>query len=143
MPIPSFRHLDDASLLLDPETEATADALLRTIRQVFTEIGPGLAEAVYQEAMEIALVDASVPFVSKPRIKVEFRGVQLRRAAEPDFLVGERVVLELKAVQEFHPSHEAQLLSYLRVTKRPLGFLMNFHSPRLGPGIRRKVLSTE
>lgn len=141
MPIPSFRFLDDDSLVLPVALEEFAGNVLGIVRQVYTEIGPGLKEPIYQEALGIALTDAGIVFIAKPRLRVVFRGRPLRKPVEPDFLVGDHIVLELKAVEEFHPSHHAQLVTYLRVAKRPLGFLINFNAPRLGLGIKRKVLT--
>lgn len=141
VPTAGPRRLDDESLLLSPEIEQLADTMLGVIRQVYLEVGPGLPEAIYQEALEIAFTEIGLSFVAKPRLRVTFRGRVLRRSAEPDFLVGEHVVLELKAAEDLHARHHAQLLTYLRVARRPLGFLVNFHAPRLALGLRRKVLT--
>lgn len=140
MPIPSFRHLDEDSLVLPRDLEEEAGRLLGVVREVYRELGPGLKEDSYQEAMEIALAEAGFSFVAKPRIAITFRGRTLRRKAEPDLLVGENIVVELKAAEEFHPSHFAQLVSYLRASRRRLGSVINFGAPTLSQGIRRRVL---
>jgi GxxExxY protein len=136
-----WRHLDDESILLDPETESIVDRVLRVVREVYVELGPGLSEAIYQEAMEIALSEAQVPFVPKPALVVAFRGRQLLRRAFPDLIVANRVVVELKAAESIHPVHETQLLTYLRITGHPVGSGINFHAPTLSTGIRRRVLT--
>lgn len=141
MPIPSFRHLDDDTLLLPVEVEELAGSMLAAARRVYRELGPGLTEPIYQEALEFALADAGIPFVARPRFRPVFAGRTLRRHVEPDFIIGDSIVVELKAAESFHPMHEAQLITYLRLTRRPLGFLLNFCAPTLSQGIRRKILT--
>ena len=137
-----LRQLDNADISLGADIEALVDRTLREIRAVYREIGPGLSEGIYHEALEIALSEAGIAYASKPRLRVAFRGRVLQRHAEPDFLIGEFLVVELKAVEEFHPGHEAQLLTYLRHTQRPVGFLVNFRAPRLAAGLKRMVLTS-
>lgn len=141
MPIPSFRHLSDDTILLPRAVEELAGQVLGAARQVYRGLGAGLTEPIYQEAIEIALAEAGIEFVAQPRIRPVFRGRVLRHSAVPDLLVGSSIVVELKAVESFHPMHEAQLLTYLRLTQRPLGFLINFNAPTLSAGIKRRVLT--
>lgn len=73
---------------------------------------------------------------------IEFRGIILKGTAEPDLLIDEHIVVEVRAVEEFHRVHSARLLTCLRVTRRPLGFLNNFNAPTLSEGIRRLLLTS-
>lgn len=136
----AFRHLTDESLLLEDHIERLADRLLAIVREVYYEIGGGLPEAVYQEALEIAFEEAGLRFQAQPHVQVRFRDRTLKRHATPDFLIEETIVLELKSVEGWSPAHDIQLLTYLRLTQRPLGFLVNFRAPSLSAGLRRKVL---
>lgn len=137
---PRIRHLLDESLRLDDDVEALAGATLGVVREVYHEIGAGLPEPIYQEALELAFADAGIAVQAQPEIRVRFRGRVLNRHARPDFLVGNSLVLELKSVEEWSMAHEVQLLTYLRLTGRPLGFLVNFRAPTLSQGVRRKIL---
>jgi GxxExxY protein len=107
--------------------------------EVHRTLGPGLLESVYRQALchELSLRD--VPHCSERSLKAVYKGLQLDAAYRMDVLVGDRVVLELKAVEMLLPVHSAQLLSYLRLTGCKLGLLINFNVPRLRDGVRRVV----
>ena len=93
--------------------------------EVYRELGYGFLEAVYQGAFAKALIDRGVPFVREPTLFISFRGVEVG-ACRPDFLVHSAVVVELKAVRALDPSHEAQLMNYLRASDFEVGVLFNF-----------------
>ena len=99
--------------------------------EVFNELGSGFLEPIYQEALEVALLDAGIPFVREKELTVFFRGKPLKKKYYADFVIGEEVILELKAVQRILPEHKAQLMNYLKATKKPLGFIINFHGDKL------------
>ena len=96
--------------------------------EVYNELGPGFLEEVYQEAMEIELAAREIPFVSKPRLKIQFKGQTLRKYYDADFLVHSAIVVELKAVRTLLPEHEAQLLNELKATRLRVSYLINFGS---------------
>jgi GxxExxY protein len=104
---------------------------------VHRALGPGFLESVYHAAMRIALAHRSIPFESQVAVETTFEGVVVGRA-RIDLIAGNRVVLELKAVERLRDVHFAQLRSYLRATKLHLGLIFNFNSPTLT--IRRVVL---
>lgn len=85
--------------------------------------------------------EAGIPFLPQPKLRVLFRGRVLKRCAVPDLLAGDHLVVELKAVEQMHAAHLAQLVTYLRIAKRPLGFVVNFNAPRLSEGIKRRVVT--
>lgn len=98
------------------------------IFDVHNEVGPGLREECYQKAMEIRLTEKGIPYVAKPRTRGELvhQGVCVD-AFEPDLLVDEQLVLELKAQREgFAQANFTQILTYLKFWNRPLGLLVNF-----------------
>ncbi len=102
-------------------------------------LGPGLLESAYEEALCLELEDAglrvgrqvSVPLTYKGRPVGEYR---------LDLVVDNAVIVELKCVERLEPIHQAQLLTYLRITGKTVGLLINFHVPVLKAGIKRMVL---
>jgi GxxExxY protein len=86
------------------------------------------------------LVLRKIPFQSEVALPVHYKGVQLDCGYRVDFIVNERVVVELKSVEALAPIHESQLLTYLRLSKLRVGLLINFNVPVLPKGILRRVL---
>ena len=99
--------------------------------EVFNELGPGFLEAVYQEALTVEFTKQNVPFVEFAEMNVYYKGIELRKKYYPDFLCYDDIVLEIKAMETLSPADEAQLLNYLKGTKKPLGLLVNFGGERL------------
>lgn len=108
--------------------------------EVHRALGPGLLESAYQACLAHGLSIRDLPFEKEKPVPVEYKGVRLDCGYRPDFIVADKVVVELKAVQEIHPVHEAQLLTYLRLTGCKVGLLINFDVPLLKDGITRMVL---
>jgi len=100
-------------------------------------LGPGLLESAYQACFcrEISL--NKIPFRREVAIPVEYKGVKIDCAYRADIIVDKKVILEIKAVEKLLPIHQAQLLTYLRLTELKLGLLINFNVPVLKDGIRR------
>lgn len=94
--------------------------------EVYNERGYGLAEEIYQECLEIEFGLRKIPFVSKLELKCFYKGRELKRKYVPDLFVYGGLVVELKSVAQLAPEHEAQLLNYMRLTKQPVGYLINF-----------------
>lgn len=112
--------------------EAEGYALLGAALEVYRELGPGFLEEVYQEAIEIELIARGIPFISKPRLHIQFKGKPLRKCYDADLLVHSAIVVELKAVRTLAPEHEAQLLNELNATRLRVAYLLNFGAaPRL------------
>jgi GxxExxY protein len=107
---------------------------------VHRELGPGLLESIYEEAMTVELANGGIQFVRQVEIPVVYKGTTLSGSFRVDMVVENKVVLELKTVESILPVHEAQLLSYLRLGGWPTGLLLNFRSALLCNGIRRLVL---
>jgi GxxExxY protein len=81
-----------------------------------------------------------VDYLREVELPIIYKNVRLDSAYRIDLIVGNRVIVELKSVQEILPVHEAQLLTYMRLTRMPVGLLINFNVPVLKDGIRRRVL---
>ena len=94
--------------------------------EVYNELGFGLAEEIYQESLEIELESRGIPFRSKQELKCFYKGRELKKRYVPDLIVFECLVTELKSVSQLVPEHEAQLINYMRITKQPVGYLINF-----------------
>jgi GxxExxY protein len=117
--------------------EALARGLIGHAIAVHRALGPGFSEAVYARAMEIELRQARIAFHSEVSITVLYRGTPVGHH-RLDLLVGEQVVLELKALPAIEPVHRAQVLAYLRTSGCRLGYVLNFGAATLG--IRRVIL---
>lgn len=117
----------------DELARVTIDAALAVHR----ELGPGLLESAYAAAMAIELGTRSIGFEREWPIAATYRGRPLGVAYRADFLVGGKLLVELKAVHSLEPIHGVQLLSYLRLADLRLGLLINFHARLLKQGIQR------
>lgn len=96
---------------------------------VYNELGFGLLEPIYQEALERELFTREIPFDAQRELTIFYKEQPLLKKYIPDLFVFERIVAELKAVKELLPEHEAQLINYMRITKSPVGYLINFGKP--------------
>jgi GxxExxY protein len=94
--------------------------------EVYNQLGYGMAEEVYQQSLEIELELRSIPFRTKHELAVFYKTRQLNTKYRPDLIVFEGIVVELKAVAQLLPEHEAQLFNYMRIARRPVGYLCNF-----------------
>ena len=121
------------------EKELTGQIIGAAI-EVHRELGPGLLESTYQACLAQEFSMRGLPFQREKPLPVEYKGHQLDCGYRLDFIVDEKVVVELKAVDEIHPVHQAQLLTYLKLTGCKVGLLINFNVPVLKDGITRRVL---
>jgi GxxExxY protein len=94
--------------------------------EVYNEQGCGLAEEIYQESFEIELESRGISFRSKQELKCFYKGRELKKHYVPDLFAFECLVVELKSVAQLLPEHEAQLMNYMRITRQPVGYLINF-----------------
>jgi len=108
--------------------------------EVHRALGPGLLESAYQSCLAQELALRELPFEKEKPLRVSYKGTRLDCGYRLDFVVAQKVVLEIKAVETIHPVHEAQLLTYLKLTGCRVGLLINFNVPVLVHGIRRRVL---
>ncbi|MCX6938658.1 MAG: GxxExxY protein [Verrucomicrobia bacterium] len=93
---------------------------------VYNDLGGGLSEEIYQESFEIELAERGFRFEAQPELLVLFKGRPLKKRLRPDLMIESEVVVELKAVSALCEEHRAQLLNYLRVTQKKVGYLINF-----------------
>jgi GxxExxY protein len=121
---------------LDPLTGAVLGAAI----EVHRVLGPGLLESVYQEALGCELNLRGIPFEAQAKVPIDYKGFVLGEKLRMDMVVDGRVVLKLKSVERLEPIHEAQLMTYLRLSRMHVGLLINFNVRVLKDGIRRRVL---
>lgn len=93
--------------------------------EVHHELGFGLLEPIYQEALQVELNDMNIPNEREQEIPIRYKNHLLEKKYKVDFLVGD-IVIELKSVEHLTSDHRAQLCNYLRLTKKPIGLLINF-----------------
>lgn len=107
--------------------------------EVHRALGPGLLESAYETCLCHELTLRNIPFERQLQLPVEYKGVKLDAGYRIDILVDKLVIVELKAIDSLAPIHEAQLLTYLKLTHLWLGLLVNFNVPILKHGIKRMV----
>lgn len=122
----------------DPELDALAHTVIGAAIEVHRRYGPDLDEALYEAAMEVELKLRGVPFQSQVWVEVDYKGVVIGKR-RIDLIVGERLVVERKAVEQLTPLHKAQVKTYLKITRLKLGLLINFNVILLKEGIKRII----
>jgi GxxExxY protein len=122
------------------ETERIGKTVLDAAYKVHTVLGPGLLESVYRTATRHVLIISGTLAETEVKLQIMFEGVELDSALRIDLLVEKCVIAELKSVEKMNPVYEAQLITYLRLSKVRLGFLINFNVPHLKDGIKRIVV---
>ena len=126
---------------MNPEINQLTEQIIGAAIDVHKDLGPGLLESAYQLALAHEFKLRQLSFEEQRVCPVQYKGLQIADAYRMDFLVENKVVVELKAVDALLDVHEAQLLTYLRFTHCRLGLLFNFHSTVLTKhGLRRLAL---
>src|SRR5262245_16452498 len=120
----------------DPLTQQVIGAAI----EVHREMGPGLLESVYQKCLEFELRLRGLAFEPQAHLPIVYKGTKVDDELIMDIFFPERLVVELKAVEKLLPVHEAQLLTYLRLSRTHVGLLINFNVPVLKDGLKRMVL---
>ena len=99
--------------------------------ELHRELGKGYSEAVYQQTLGIVFEEKGIPAEREVLLPIYFHGRKLEKIYKADFLVFGEIILELKAVSDLLPEHRAQLINYLKITKKKVGLLVNFAKPSL------------
>ncbi len=120
--------------------EELTEKIIGAAIEVHRALGPGLLESIYQVCLAREFALRGLKFVEQKPLPVEYKGLRLESGYRLDFLAEDKVVVELKAVDSMHAVHEAQLLTYLKLTGCKVGLLINFNVAVLKNGIVRKVL---
>jgi GxxExxY protein len=103
-------------------------------------LGPGLLESIYEKCFCYELSKRNIPFITQKCVDLIYDGLVIDDGLRIDILVDDLIVVELKAQEIYHPVWEAQLLSYLKLTNKRLGYIINFHVPLMKDGLKRMIL---
>lgn len=129
----------DSQTSQDFREDRAASAVIDAAMIVHKEMGPGLLESIYEECLCRVLSKNNIPFTRQTIFPVFFMGEIIDQSLRLDLLVDDCLVVELKSVEKLSPLHEAQLHTYLKISDKRLGLLMNFNTPLLKDGIKRIV----
>jgi len=130
-------HKGTKAARLDEGTEAVASKIVDAAYQVHKALGPGLLESVYQACLAHEMSRQGLAFEQEVALPINYQGLRLESGLRLDLVVESRIVIELKAVESLLPVHTAQMISYLKLSGHPLGFLINFNVPLIKNGLKR------
>ena len=114
--------------------------IIGCVYKVHSELGPGLLESTYEICLEYELLKAGLMVERQKALPVIYDEIKLNAGYRIDLLVNQQVVLELKAVDELAPIHQAQVMTYLKLSGLKLGFLLNFNVKDMKKGIKRIIM---
>ena len=123
----------------DLPENAITERIIKCAIAVHREIGPGLLESVYEEALDIECKLDGLHVSRQFKVPVLYRG-QIIGEYQPDMLINDLVIVEIKSVERFDPVFEAQVLTYSKITRKRVGLLINFNSRLVKDGINRFIL---
>jgi len=131
------RHGEELEVLLARELTET---IIGAAIEVHKALGAGLLESAYEECLRHELTIRGHTVRQQVPLPVVYKGLELECGYRMDLVVDETVIIEVKSVDQLHPVHEAQLLTYLRISGKRVGLLINFNVEVLKNGIKRRVL---
>ena len=123
------------------DENALSNLIIGAAIEVHKYLGPGLLESLYEEPMGYEFVQRQLVFERQKQLPLVYKGIQMESGFRVDFLVGGLVIVELKAVDRLLPIHDAQVLTYLKLTNCKLGLLLNFNVLMMKHGIKRIALN--
>jgi len=127
-------------MALSEKEESIAKAMVDAAYVIHKQLGPGLLEKVYEVCFCHELSKRGLKYQRQVDIPIIYDGITFNEGLRLDVLVEDLIICELKAVDEMNPLWEAQILSYLKLTGKRLGFLINFNVPLIKDGIKRIIL---
>ena len=123
--------------MISDAIERTVNKIIGCAIEVHRNLGPGLLESVYRECLLIELREASLRVECERRMPLSYKGHKIGSALKLDLLVENCIVVELKSIEQIHPIHLAQVITYLKLSECPVGLLLNFNATSLRAGLRR------
>ena len=123
--MPDYNNIDELN-----------DAVIKAATEVHQIIGPGMMKSVYQECLSHELGLRDIPFETRKKLPIEYKGAMLDSGFRLDFVVDDRLIIELKSNDSLQPADEARLMTYLYLTGTEAGLLINFNVPILKDGIK-------
>ncbi len=126
---------------IDPETDKVAKEVVDAAFQVHKNLGPGLLENAYETCLLYEIIQKGLKVERQVEVPLVYKGVQMNAGFRLDLLVENKIIVEIKAIEHLLPVHRAQVLTYLKLAKLKLGFLINFNEETLKQGLERIALS--
>jgi GxxExxY protein len=123
-----------------PTNASLTHEIIGLAMHVHSRLGPGLLESAYERCLCHEFDRVGLAYIRQVALPLDYDGVHLECGYRVDLIARDEVILELKAVEKIQPLHEAQLLTYLRLSRYRVGLLINFNTVSLKDGIRRRVL---
>jgi GxxExxY protein len=130
-------------MLADVPFNALTRDIIGAASEVHRALGPGLLESSYAPCLRRELTLRGIPYRAEQTVRIEYKGVVLDPAYRVDLIVEDAVVVELKSVDRLISVHDAQVLTYMRLTSCPAGLLINFNVPKLVDGVKRLILPSK
>ncbi|WP_211369221.1 GxxExxY protein [Roseospira navarrensis] len=125
---------------IDADLNDLSGAVVDAAYRVHSALGPGLMEGVYETCLAYELGERRVPYVRQLEVPVQYDGQSMGTGFRVDLFVGNRLIVELKAVESINKVHKAQLLTYMKLMDQRLGLLINFNVHLIRDGITRLIL---
>lgn len=122
-----------------PETDSLTHRIIALAMRVHTRLGPGLLESAYERCLCHEFDQNALAYNRQVDLPIDYDGIRLDCGYRADLIIDDDVILELKSVERILPLHEAQLLTYLRLSRCRIGLLLNFNTLSLKDGIRRRI----
>ena len=126
-------------MLVDAPFNSITSEIIGSAIEVHRALGPGLLESAYMPCLQYELALRRLRFVAQRAVPIVYKGMAIDTSYRVDLIVEDLVVVELKSVDRLLPVHQAQVLTYLRLTKCPAGLLINFNVPKLLDGVKRLI----
>ena len=124
---------------INQQIETLASSAIDASVGVHRELGPGLLESVYEQCLLHELTARGISTKTQVSVPVSYRGLHLETGFRADLILDDALLIELKAVESLLPVHQAQIITYLKLTRLPLGLLINFNVPLLKDGLHRFI----
>lgn len=124
---------------MNEELNLLSEQIIGAAIEVHRELGPGLLEHSYEASLQHELALRGISSVRQLLLPLTYKGLVIPDSYRIDLLVDEKIVVEIKTVEALKPVHSAQVLTYLRMSGKSLGLLINFHVPLLRDGLKRLV----
>lgn len=116
---------------MEKHRESETYKIIGICMEVHRNLGPGLLEIVYKDALEIEFKENDIPFEREKEYSIEYKGKVLAHKFYADFIINNDIVLEIKAIKEFSGEHIAQILNYIKLSNSEVGLLVNFQTKSL------------
>ena len=125
---------------LSDKEELLAKSVVNIAYKIHKQLGPGLLESVYEKCFAYELLNEKISFERQKSVPIIYNSLEISDGLRLDILIENLLIVEFKAQENYHPVWEAQLISYLKLTNKRIGFLINFHVPLIKSGIKRIVV---